>query len=54
MRGRPVSKRGMKQRISITMDPDLVEVIKERAEADDRSISTYINRVLRQHINKEK
>ncbi len=50
MRGRPVSGKETKQRISITVDPDLIEIIKQKAEADDRSLSQYINRELRKIV----
>jgi hypothetical protein len=36
--------------ISIRLDPDVKAAIEALAKADDRSISGYINRVLRQHI----
>ena len=41
----------LKQKISITVDHDIVERIKEIAEPDDRSVSSYINIVLRKHFN---
>ncbi len=50
MRGRPVSGKETKQRISITVDPDLIEMIKKKADEDDRSLSQYINRELRKMI----
>ena len=40
----------LKEKISITIDNDLLEKLKERAEYDDRSLSQYINIVLKQHI----
>ena len=40
----------LKEKISITVDEDLLQKIKERAEYDDRSLSQYINLVLKQHI----
>lgn len=39
-----------KERISITLDSGLLEKIKMRAEADDRSLSQYINRVLKRAV----
>ncbi len=54
MRGRPSMGKFSKQRISITIDPDLIEILKVKAEEDDRSLSQYINRVLRKLLmNKE-
>lgn len=43
----------LKQKISITIDSDIVEKIKEKAEYDDRSLSQYINLVLKKHLEKE-
>ena len=45
--------RPLKEKVSITLDSDLVKVVKELAYKDDRSFSQYINRVLRQHVNQE-
>ena len=52
MRGRPVRGKDNKLRISITLDPDLLELIKEKADEDDRSLSQYINLSLRKYIEK--
>lgn len=43
----------LKQKISITIDSDILEKIKEKAEYDDRSLSQYINLVLKKHLEKE-
>ena len=40
----------LKDKISITIDNDILAKLKERAEYDDRSLSQYINLVLKQHI----
>ncbi len=40
----------LKEKISITIDNDLLLKLKEKAEYDDRSLSQYINLVLKQHI----
>ena len=40
----------LKEKISITIDSDLLEQIKAAAEADDRSVSQYINLILKQHL----
>ena len=53
MRGRPSLGKNSKQRISITIDPDLVEILKVKAEEDDRSLSQYINRELRKLLLKK-
>ena len=44
----------LKEKISITIDADILEEIKERAEYDDRSLSQYINLVLKRHLEEEK
>ena len=40
----------LKEKISITIDNDILSKIKELADYDDRSLSQYINLVLKQHI----
>ena len=40
----------LKEKISITIDNDILSKLKEKAEYDDRSLSQYINIVLKQHI----
>lgn len=42
--------RPLKDKISITIDSDLLEKLKDRAEYDDRSLSQYINLVLKRHL----
>ena len=44
----------LKEKISITVDSDVLEKIREEAEKDDRSLSQFINLVLKQHINSKK
>lgn len=44
--------RPLKEKISITIDSNIVERIKELAEEDDRSFSQYINLVLKDYIRK--
>ena len=41
----------LKEKISITIDSDILIKLKDKAEYDDRSLSQYINLVLKQHIN---
>lgn len=43
----------LKEKVSITLDSDIVFKIKELSEQDDRSFSQYINLVLRKHINEK-
>ncbi len=40
----------LKNKVSITLDADIIDRIKELAEEDDCSFSQYINLVLREHI----
>ncbi len=42
----------LKEKISITIDGDVLEKLRIKAEADDRSLSQYINLVLKEHIKK--
>ncbi|MCL2397468.1 MAG: toxin-antitoxin system protein [Defluviitaleaceae bacterium] len=42
--------RPLKDRVSITLDNDLIEKIKMLAEEDDRAFSQYINLVLKAHV----
>lgn len=43
----------LKDKISITIDGDLLEKIRLKAEEDDRSLSQYINLVLKKHLEEE-
>ena len=40
----------LKEKISITIDSDLLEKLKIAAENDDRPLSQYINLVLKKHM----
>ena len=40
----------LKEKISITLDEPIVQTLKELAEAQDRSLSSYINLVLKAHL----
>ena len=42
-----------KERISITVDVDVLEKVRIRAEQDDRSLSQYINRVLKKAVREQ-
>ena len=44
----------LKEKVSITIDDDVLKRLRELAEADDRSLSQYINLVLKQHSDKKK
>ena len=43
----------LKEKISITIDSDILETLRILAENDDRSLSQYINIVLKTHLNKQ-
>jgi len=43
----------LKDRISITIDSDVLKKIKDKAEYDGRSLSQYINLVLKKHLEEE-
>lgn len=40
----------LKEKVSITIDEDLLKKLRALAEDDDRSLSQYINLVLKQHV----
>ena len=44
----------LKEKISITIDGDILEKIRTEAELDDRSLSQYINLVLKEHLKETK
>lgn len=44
----------LKTKVSITLDTNIIEKIKELAEADDRSFSQYINLILKEYLSKQK
>ena len=43
----------LKNKVSITLDGDIIQQIKELAEEDDRSFRQYNNMILKEWINKE-
>ncbi|MBE7014906.1 MAG: toxin-antitoxin system protein [Ruminococcaceae bacterium] len=40
----------LKEKVSITIDSDLLEQLRILAENDERSLSQYINLILKAHI----
>ena len=48
-----IALKPLKEKISITIDSDVLEKIKNFAENDDRSLSQYINIILKSHISNE-
>jgi len=43
----------MKQIISVSLDADIIEKIRNLAEESDRSVSQYVNLVLKEHLKKK-
>lgn len=42
----------LKQKVSITLDEDVIEKVKKLSEECDRSFSQYVNLVLKEHLAK--
>lgn len=42
----------LKQKVSITLDGDVIEKIKLLAENNDRSFSQYVNLILKEYLNR--
>lgn len=40
----------LKRSVSITLDSDIIEKLKELAEEQDRSLSQYINLILKKYL----
>lgn len=40
----------LKTKVSITLDTDLIQSIKQLAEDDDRSFSQYVNLILKEYL----
>ena len=47
------TQKPLKNKVSITLDEEVIKRIKELAEADDRNFSQYINLVLKKHIERK-
>ncbi|MBQ9979635.1 MAG: TraY domain-containing protein [Oscillospiraceae bacterium] len=43
----------LKQKVSITLDSDIIPKLKELSEDCDRSLSQYINLILKEHIKQQ-
>ena len=43
----------LKSKVSITLDFDIIEQLKQLAEKDDRSFSQYINMVLKEYLTEK-
>ena len=46
-------ERPLKSKVSMTLDQDIIDKLKILAEKDDRSLSQYVNIVLKEHIKKQ-
>mgnify|MGYP005772115787 FL=1 len=46
--------KSLKEKISITLDVDVIEKIRRLADEDDRSVSQYINLILRNYLKEKK
>ena len=46
------SMKPLKEKISITVDGDILEKARELAEQDDRSLSQFINIALKEYVKK--
>ena len=42
----------LKTKVSITLAPTVIEIIKDLAEKDDRSFSQYVNLILKEYLQK--
>ena len=43
----------LKTKVSITLDAEIINVIKTLAEQDDRSFSQYVNLVLKEYLQEK-
>ena len=53
VRGKMMNERPLKSKVSITLDDDVIEKIRNLAEEDDRNFSQYINMILKKHIKEQ-
>lgn len=49
----PMKEKPLKVKVSITLDSNIVERIKEMADEDDRNFSQYINYVLKDWVKRQ-
>ena len=45
-----MKEKAYKIKVSVSLDEDIIEAIKDLAEQDDRNFSSYISKVLKEHI----
>lgn len=43
----------LKAKVSITLDTDVIERLKQLSEEDDRSFSQYINLILKDYLSNQ-
>ena len=43
----------LKSKVSITLDSDIIDQLKELAEKDDRSFSQDVNMILKEYLSQE-
>lgn len=43
----------LKSKVSITLDSDIIDQLKELAEKDDRSFSQYVNMILKEYLSQK-
>ena len=43
----------LKIKVSITLDENVAEGIRQLAEEDDRSFSQYVNKLLKEHLTQK-
>ena len=46
--------RPLNKKVSITLDQDIIEKLMELSEIDGRSLSQFINRILRDYLSEMK
>lgn len=45
-----MKEKSYKIKVSVSLDEDIIDEIKILAEQDDRNFSSYINKILKEHI----
>ena len=48
-----LSMKPLKNKVSITLDSDVIEQFKLRAEQDDRSFSQFINMISKEYLSQQ-
>ena len=46
-------QRPLKSKVSITLDEDIINQVRDLEEADDRNFSQYINLILKKHLEEK-